>query len=582
MTELYITDSTELYEQSTEPDRLLYINGFIGRCTFLSAKQIEDFNSSLLGTEDEASRLMLEKWDEDVKTIREKGWRYSSNKFIDKLPIIKKIHSSLFISYRHFVLKRFFFQVVLERFFSYFSLSPIPIKLVLSEDYFLTRDIPYTIKSTLYYPVFKNVYIKLLVKQLYYFFNRLFLKGPKLKKTQLAIFLFDIHNEFDVFKRFMEIVQKENKLDITMVVVDSGNPQDKKVDTSMYESANIKVVHLYQQKANLLSDYNQLYDVCKKLNPLYKVFKKARLCEMEDVQYGFVDNVMSQLSPDVCMYLNSQELGRVVSNVAAYHNIKSICVEYAFSFDTYHIEKRIGFDVRACMSEVTSQNWRKHNDPSSLHEIIGFCKLDDWTEKLALKKVSQPGNFFGNNKKTIFFASTWSPNDDSPLLTEKIQIVKELSEICIRNDWNLIVKKHPSEFDNKLDDIFTKKSYDNQRIFNHADMSLFDCVYNADFVCTQNSTVFIESLYMNKPFSYISTNGENTWARLSPFSKEKVVRALGSVSEYEQYILDHLSDTAYNDLQHEFITLQTKYLYKTDGKASERLLNLVKSFIPQK
>ena len=581
MTELYITDSAELYEQSSQPSRLLYLNGFISLCSFLSAKQIEDFNSSLLGTEDEASRLMLENLDQDIKSISEKRLKYKSNKFIAKLSLVKKIHSSLFSSYSRFVLKKYFLQVVLDRFFRYFEIPSTSLSLTLSEDYFLTLDMHFDIKSTSYYPTYKNVYAKILLRQVYYFFSRVFLKNPKLKKTQLAIFLFDIHNEFDVFKRFMEIVQKDKKLDITMVVIDSGNPQDKKVDTSIYKAANVKVVHLYQQKANLLSNHSQLYDVCKKLNPRYEVFKKARLSEMEDVQYGFVNNVMSQLNPDVCMYLNSQELGRIVSNVAAYYKIPSICVEYAFSFDSYHIEKRIGFDVRACMSEVTSQNWIKHKDPSLRHEIIGFCKLDDWTEKLALKKASQPGNFFGNTKKTIFFASTWSPSPDSPLLTEKVQIVKELSEICRHNDWNLIVKKHPSEFDNKLDHIFSEKSYENQRIFDHADMSLFDCVYNADFVCTQNSTVFIESLYMNKPFSYISTNEENTWAKMSPFSKEKVVRALGSVSEYEQYILAHLSDTAYRDLQLEFLTLQTKYLYSTDGKASERLLNLVKSFIPQ-
>jgi CDP-glycerol glycerophosphotransferase (TagB/SpsB family) len=164
------------------------------------------------------------------------------------------------------------------------------------------------------------------------------------------------------------------------------------------------------------------------------------------------------------------------------------------------------------------------------------------------------------------------------LLTEKVKIVEQLSEFCLKHGWNLLVKKHPSEFDNLLDHIFAQKS-PNQRFVEHHEMSLFDCIYHSDFVCTQNSTAFIEALFLVKPFSYLTTEGENLWASRSYFSREAASGNFNSIAEYESYLLANEGEEAYKRLQQEFITLQTKYLFKTDGKASRRLLDLAESFV---
>ena len=579
MVEIFITDSRERYAQSQYPDRILYLDGFIGECTFISKEDLEDFNGILVGLDDEASRLMLIQLDADTKSIIDNKLNFGANRFISRLPAVEKIHSTLFNFHKHFVLSKYLFQIVLDKFFARFSIARLPLIIEMSEDYYLTQELPYEIKTALYYPAFKNVHPRFLAKQVFYFFHRLFRKSSKIKKTQIAIVLYDIHNEFDLFKRFMELAKKENKVAITIIVVDSGNPMDKKVDTKMYEGGNVKVVYLYDQKANLLSNYNDFYAVCRKLNPLYSIFKKSRLSELEDIQYGFTNNVLSKLMPNVCLYVNIQEFGRVVANVCANYNIPSICVEYAFAFDTFYMEKRIRFDVRACMSEVTAQNWVKHNDPTPRREIIGFCKIDDWSDKLIARQQSTDKRPFDNNNRTILFASTWAPNPNSPLLTEKVKIVEQLSDVCHRNGWNLIIKKHPSEFDKMVDTVFEKNKYPGQRIYEHREMNLFDCVYYSDFVCTQNSSAFVEALYLNKPFSYITANGENLWANMSYFSREKEVGTFGSVAEYEQYLLANAGEEAYKKLLAEFMKLQTKFLYKTDGKASERLLALAESFV---
>jgi len=579
MVDVFITDSGEEYKQSTHPDKILYLDGFIGACSFVSRERIEELNATLVGTDDEACRLMLQVLDVDVKTIIDRHLTFGANRFISQLGPADKAISALFNFHRHFVFNKYLLGLALDKFFTYFSILPAPLILSLSEDHYLAGELPFEIKSATYRSAFKNVYLKVLAKQAYYFFRRLFSKAQAFSKTQIAICLFDIHNEFDVFRKFIELAKAENKVAITIVVIDSGNPPEKKVDTSMYEGGNVKVVHLYQQKANLLSDYSSFYDICREINPLYSIFKKARFCELEDIQYGFMDNVISQLSPDVCLYANIQEYGRVVANVCAAHHISSICVEYAFAFDTYIMEKRIRFDLRACISQVTAQNWAKHKDPTPRHEIIGFCKIDDWQDRINSDQRSVAGRIFNNGRRTILFASTWAPNPNSPLLTEKVQIVEQLSEICARNGWNLIIKKHPSEFDDLIDTAFKNKDYMHLKVFQHHEMSLFDCVHSSDFVCTQNSSAFVEALYLNKPFSYISASMDNNWANMSYFAKEKEVVTFGSVLDYEKYLLSYEGDTAYQGLLSDFAKLQTKYLYKTDSRASERLLALARSFI---
>ena len=578
MVDIFITDSRKKFEGSSHSHRILYLDGFIGDCNFISKVQIDEFNDLLVGIDDEANRLMLAQLDRDVSTIVANRYVFSANQYISCLSDVQKATSLFFNFHKHFLSAKYLFQLVFEKFLEHFKLSA-PMVLALSEKYCLTQSLSFKINSASYYQSFKNVYLKVLIKQVYYFLKKLFYKKLSPTRTNVAIFLYDIHNEFDLFERFIELVKKQNKLAVTIVVVDSGNPQDKKVDPSIYAGGNVSIIELYKHKANLLTNYSSFYNVCEKIDPLYSIFKKARFSELEDIQYGFVNNVISHLSPDVCMYVNVQEFGRVVANVSSHYNIPSICVEYSFFFDTYNIEKRIKFHTRACISEVTVQNWIKHNDPTPHHEIIGFCKIDNWQEKLTQKKQAINDTLFDNNNRTIFFASTWAPNPNSPLLTEKVKIVEQLSEICAYNNWNLIVKKHPSEFDGLIDALFKDNKHKNQRVFEHHEMPLFDCIYHSDFVCTQNSSVFVEALYLNKPFSYISINAENRWASLSYFSREKEVGTFGSVEDYGKYVLANAGDEAYQKLQADFLRLQTKFLYKTDGKASERLLELASSFV---
>ena len=580
MVNIFITDSRDKYNQSKYPDKILYRNGFIGESSFIDKLDIDAFNNSLIGLEDEANRLMLEKLDQDTELIIKKNLNFGANRFIAKLPPKEKIHSLLLNLHKTFVTNKYLFQLVFDRFYTYFSIHDGAMILLLSEHYYLTQDITHNVKSASYYNAHKNAYLKFLFKQVYYFiYHMVFPK--KTTKTDIAVFLLDQPNEFDVIKKYIQLISEQGKYNMTIAFIDNGTPIDKRADASNYISDNINVTYLHYHKGRLNTNYNDFYSVCKEINPLYRIYKRARICESLDVQYGFMNNVIMSCSPHVCLYMNTQEHGRIMANVCAYYNIPSICVDYSLFFDTYNIEKRIKFDVRACISDVSVSNWEKHKDPTPRHVVTGFCKIDDWHEKLIKRQQSDKDKPFDNNKLTILFASTWAPNPNSPLLMEKVKIIEQLSEMCTQNDWNLIIKKHPSEFDNLISDYFHENISTNVKIVEHHEMSLFECIYFSDFVCTQNSTAFIEALYLNKPFSYLSVIGENVWANMSSFSKEKQVGTFGSIKEYEQYIIANTKDeNSYLKLCVAFQDLQIKYLYKIDGKASERLLALTQTFLP--
>ena len=579
MKNIFITDSRAHYDQQGNANKILYEEGLIGACGFIDQEELLDFNNSIVGMENEAYRLMLVQFDNDIKTISDRGLKFKANRFISKLNDTEKAYSTLYNFHQHFVAKKYLFQLVIEKILKRFATSDTPLTLSLSENYYLTQELPFNIKSSSYYPAYKNLYLKFLLKQVYYFGISLFAKARAKQKTDIAVFLLDIPNGFDLFVKFAELIQAQDKLKMTFVVIDSGNPKEKTVDTSVYNKGNINVIYLYKQKMAFYSDYSSFYDVCQKLNPLYSIFKKARYCEMQDSQYGFTDNIISSLSPDVCIYGMTHEYGRVLANVCSSYNIPTICVDYASLFDSYLIEKRIKFDIRACMSEVSSYNWKRHNDPTTRHETIGFCKIDEWRKKLDEKALSGAKRFFDNDQKTILFISTYHPDANSPLLKEKTRIVEQLSETCHRNGWNLLIKKHPAEFDTLADEVIDRNGFPNQRYFQHHEMSLFDSIYYGDFVCTQNSTAYVEVLYLNKPFSYVTINGDNVWVNASYFAQEKEVHTFGSVKEYEQYVMANTDDSAYQQLLEDFQRLQTKYLYKTDGKSTERLLELTKSFV---
>lgn len=580
MEEVFITDDPEIYLNAVHKNKLLFAEGYFRESSFISGEQLASFNSEQLGLEDEANRLMLEQFDADLKRFTDSDLNFRSNKFIAGLPYNEKMHSLLFKFYKSFVLRKYILELGVERLFRAFpSFDPV-LLLNLSENFITAKDFAYPVKSADYRDSYGKQQNKLWLRQLYYFARRYLLPSKALPQADIAIFIVDIPNEVDLFAKFAELIKERTDLSVCFVMMESGNAKEKKAEVSQYHAVNIHSTYLHWHKAFMPVNYNGFYRFCEKINPSFSIFRKARLSETEDPKYAFMNRVIDRLQPRLCIYINNQEEGRMMSNICRYRHIPSLYIDYAFFFDTYTTERRIRYDIRACISQVTVQNWIKHKDPTPKFEITGFCRIDSWHSRKKFK--ADLPKLFDNDHRTIFFASTWAPNPYSPLLSEKVKITEQLSEACHRNGWNLIIKKHPSEFDNAVEEIIGKNNYANQRVIEHAEMPLFNCIAYADFVCTQNSSVFIEALYLNKPFAYLTIYEENAWANMSYFAKEEKVGKFNRIRDFEAYIKMYESEPNYKKLQQELLGLQEKFLFKTDGCSSARLLELAERMMAEK
>jgi CDP-glycerol glycerophosphotransferase (TagB/SpsB family) len=173
--------------------------------------------------------------------------------------------------------------------------------------------------------------------------------------------------------------------------------------------------------------------------------------------------------------------------------------------------------------------------------------------------------------KTIFFASTWG-GTNGVYNDEKVQIVQHLLQICEANNYQLIIKKHPAETDNKLDELMKKHQYHSFKIFNHGELNLYQALAATDVLITQNSSISAEALYYHKPVMFVNLTDQLIWPDLLPFIHEKFAFNVRSLTDLEKniiFIFDNLDTIANEVKQH-----ADKYIYKPDGNASQRLLDL--------
>lgn len=175
-----------------------------------------------------------------------------------------------------------------------------------------------------------------------------------------------------------------------------------------------------------------------------------------------------------------------------------------------------------------------------------------------------------NNKKIILLASVHTPVDAKKRLAHAtIKAMKELK------DFHLIIKLHPEEgpdFYNKLLEEYGV----NATIIE--DLSLLhQLIYIAELVVVYGSAVGLESLILDKPLIDVSLPKEPFY---QDYMKEGV--ALG-VRKEDEMLTAIRSILENREIREELKKNRKKYVYshayKQDGKASERILKVIKLMI---
>lgn len=574
---LFITDNSKIYLESSVEKKLLLGNGVISECSFITEDQLSIFNSRLNGVEARAAELMIA----DLKKTVDLCPDFKVNPFLKTRSKKDISYSLLYSNFKKFVSLKHQLILTLNALNTTSFLEQISeIECELSEKYslFETNDFKHVTVSKL------SFYNELISEKLKWYKNLFYLlfsifKSPKTysysNKRHILLVFFDTFNDLDLFKKFFLLVQNSKDVHLSIVQIKSGISKEQSHSIDQLKSKNITCYQIEEFRSFVKHNNSDFYSKIKNINPKYSVFEKNGLNENLEIYYSYFHSIFKKLKPDVCINDNTGEIGRALADVSRFYNKPSVNVEYGlFSDDAIHMESNIEYTMRACLGQSSIDVWKKRNDPSLQHKAIGFLKLDDLDLTVFKKQEFFEKHDLLANRKTMFFASTWGGTNEL-YNEEKKAIVLQIAETAKAKNWNFIIKKHPAETDRFLEECLTDFPYDYIKVFQHAELNLYEALSYSDYITTQFSSISVEALYCKKPTIFFNLSTENSFVDQLTMKDEFFIFSVKNKHEFEEK-LNFIEENS-SQISSEIEKATEKYLFKTDGKSSERLLDLLKN-----
>ena len=271
--------------------------------------------------------------------------------------------------------------------------------------------------------------------------------------------------------------------------------------------------------------------------------------------------------------------GRSANAAARMMDVKSIGMQHGMvgenSYEYLYLDgeaegdwKAPGAIVPKCLTtfgDITRDFLIESNHNPKNLVVVGQPRYDllhwmrDNFDKVKLKdKLGIP-----QNKKVIFLATQPIPGN------EKItyEVMKALEG---RKDIFLVVKTHPREYDLDFYYEYAKKFGVDFKLFKS---DLYETLFCSDLLITKNSTVALEAMILDIPS--ITTNLTGL-PDIFPFAKFNCTLQLDDSKLYKDSILGLLFEEKIRKvLLKKQNTFLSKYVYKIDGKASQRIFDLM-------
>lgn len=196
-----------------------------------------------------------------------------------------------------------------------------------------------------------------------------------------------------------------------------------------------------------------------------------------------------------------------------------------------------------------------------LSEIANIYDIEQIYEELVLDQ----------NKKIIL----WTTQTHGLPLDENLENISAVySAVQLLNDVQLIVKLHPAE--NQKGEIY-KANTSFKPIIVPGNIDIYSLLYMCDLLITKNSTTAMEAVALNKPVVILNLSGEPL--KSENYVNEGVALGVNNAKDLKQIIFKLLKDDSV------LVSSRDKYienyLYKNDGKASERVVSLIGKIINQ-
>ena len=402
-------------------------------------------------------------------------------------------------------------------------------------------------------------------------------------KKKVMLVTYNIAHHIAIFKNYVRHTLANTDYEIHVVVISNEANSTENLSAVIFGESDRIFVHDFARfrTTNFRTSLKSVKQICRQL-PELSFLDGDEYFINTCRNYSWMQTAIEQINPAIAMLVNIHETGRMLSDIANVSGIPTVQVDYGLFSDHDLMNSRISFSARAVVSEAVKEVWERRGDTSGERVPIGFCKLDDSTpagDLLTGKSDFYLQNGLDPELPTVFFASSWSLPGEA-YDNEKKAIVKAFSAICVRNDYNLIVKKHPLETDNLLEELV--KDRRNQRVFTHSGITLEKAVVYSDIVTTQGSSIVLEALYYGKMPVFIGS-GESKQFILAGMTKRDAVVYFNDFGKFEKYVQQQLNDPGERAVSEDLVREKTAHiLLKTDGKAFLRLYDLADRLLTKK
>jgi hypothetical protein len=220
---------------------------------------------------------------------------------------------------------------------------------------------------------------------------------------------------------------------------------------------------------------------------------------------GYMQNLLSLVSPDFVVASNAPRMERALLNAAVVKDIPNICVvdfqglraldwlKSPLSCDSIAVNSKLTVDK---LIESGRDSGSIYLTGSPLFESVNKTAVIECAAKWRAKNKLE-------NQVTVLFAE--QPDFKYPELPKKIR--KKLAEICFKKNFKLITRFHPSQPSDRA------AEYPGEII--SPSLQMVEEVVNACDVCvTMTSTVGWMSLMANKPTIIINVSSTSSFLKI--------------------------------------------------------------------
>jgi CDP-glycerol glycerophosphotransferase (TagB/SpsB family) len=331
------------------------------------------------------------------------------------------------------------------------------------------------------------------------------------------------------------------------------------------------------QKSNTLLGKNESEAGASYLN-INSFFSFQTLFCMFLSQYAYF-NAINTLNPTVIV--SNDDLMQL-KPISKNPNLKFITLQSAIVSPVYETYRRyfirefgsdsVKSDYFICPGEYFKE-LKEYSNVSKKVVVMGQPRYDILAraDKIynKIKVISDLG--LDQDKKIVL----WCTQTHSLSLDENISSINAVYNVMdsIKDNTQLIIKLHPEEDQSAP---LYRKSCQCEPVILGKDVDTYTLLFACDLMITKNSTTAMEAVILNKPVIILNLSGEPDSVN---YVHEGVALGVYNPANLSSAIEKLLDDgSILHEKREKYIK---RYLYKVDGKATERVVNLIESLLDE-